>query len=133
MWSIEAQVAFHQPELARPDKPGVGDAHLEQLAVEIARPELEEFPQLRKQGMQIVVLPHETLNERRMVRHAVKDLRRRQAVALKLRCKIVCGHTGFPSVCLFVMPLTKKVSLIRPQTRAFLCQVSALAAAAQSC
>src|SRR5271163_1528684 len=63
-WSKERPKASIQPELLsdrlefrRLDQPRVGHGDRMQQTVEFARPEIQELHELRKMGMQVVLLP----------------------------------------------------------------------------
>ncbi len=58
------------------------------LAVDVALPEGEEARQLGIARGEVHELPDECLQEVRVVRHMIQDLRRREAVSGKLNCKI---------------------------------------------
>src|SRR5207253_9071977 len=63
-----------------------------QLALDVAAPEFEEGLEFGIVGRQVEFLPDEALQEGRMIRQVIDDLRGRQPVPLKLQ--LVSGHVG---------------------------------------
>ena len=59
------------------------DADRMKLAVKACLPELQELVEDRKLRIEVQVLPHETLQQFRMIGHVIKDLCRRQTVAFE--------------------------------------------------
>ncbi len=59
----------------------MADADAVDRTVELFSPEGEKFDQRGKFRGDVVVLPKKALQDQRVVRHPVKDLGRRQAVA----------------------------------------------------
>ena len=51
---------------------------------DLAPPMIEEIPEHRELGGDVVMLVDEELNQRRMIGHVIADLDRAEAVALKL-------------------------------------------------
>ena len=85
---VHAKLSANKPQLGWSDEPLVCDRHTMELAIEIARPEVEELLEAREAGMDVVVLPDIRLQERGMIWHPVKDLCRRQAEASELCSEI---------------------------------------------
>ena len=70
------------------------DRHAIELAIEVARPEVEELHEPWEAGVDIVILPDVALKKRWMIRHAIKDLRRRETEAGELGSEIAIGYGG---------------------------------------
>jgi len=75
--SVQRELARRSPD-RRCDQASVGDGDAEQLAVEVARPEVEEFGEAGEARVHVVVLPHVRLQQRRVVGEPVEDHRGRQ-------------------------------------------------------
>lgn len=72
----------------RPDSLPRHDRNRMYGGVDVAAPIIQEFMQFRIARREIVELPDEALNKDGMVRHIVKDFRRRQPVSLQLHREI---------------------------------------------
>lgn len=70
------------------------DRHAIELAIEVPRPEVEKLHESREAGVAIVVLPDVALKKRWMIRHAIKDLRRRETEAGQLGFQITIRYGG---------------------------------------
>ena len=79
--SVHLELGSDEAHLGGREQFVVGDRHLEQLALELRRPEVEEALEFGKARVKVVVLPDVGLQQRRVVRQAVEDLGRRQAVS----------------------------------------------------
>ena len=66
-------------------RPRLSDPDRVELAFEVAAPEFQKAAQLGKVRSTIELLPDEALQDSRMIRHVVEDLRRRKAVAPQLK------------------------------------------------
>ena len=78
--SVQPELAVDRPQLGRLDQLAVRHLHRMQRAVELLHPEGEEALQLGKFREQVVVLPDVGLQQPRMVRPTVEDLRGRQPI-----------------------------------------------------
>jgi hypothetical protein len=76
------------------DQSVVRDPYPMQGTIEVVAPESEEFLQLGEARMDVVVLPHERLEEARMVGQAVKDLGRGETEPLDLPKKRLINLSG---------------------------------------
>src|SRR5271170_3921743 len=94
--SVQPEFRADCLKFRRLDQARVGDGDRVQQALELARPEIQEFLQLGKMGMQVVLLPNEILQNPGMVRHVVEDARRRQAVPFELAAEVGAGHADSP-------------------------------------
>jgi hypothetical protein len=74
----------------------MSDCHRVQQTIELVRPEIQEFSQPGKMGMEVFLLPDEILQDPRMVGHVIKNVCRSQAVALEFAANIGAGHAGSP-------------------------------------
>ena len=72
----------------------MGDPHGVDRAIEFAPPIVEKALQRRKRRRDIIVLPDVELQQGRMVRQSVVDLRRGQSIALQLQQEIAAYHNG---------------------------------------
>ena len=86
--SMEFELGVESLDFGWFDEPRMTDADAVQRAVELLPPKCEELHQGRKVGCDVVILPDIGLQECRMVRHAVEDFRRGQAITGELLHKI---------------------------------------------
>ncbi len=95
------------------DEPGACDLHLEELAIEIVLPEIQEFRQNRESRRDVEFLPDVRLQEVTVVEHEVQDFRRRETVVPELQAK---RHNMFPrlrdTASFIKTPLEKRASFI---------------------
>src|SRR5689334_21561991 len=82
--SMELKHPVHGSQLGWLDQPRMRDGDGEQRSVELFLPEREKVVQRRKFWKEIVVLPDECLQQRRVIRHPIENLRRRQTVTQHL-------------------------------------------------
>ena len=75
-----APVVFH---LRRLDDPAGSNPHRVQLAIKLGLPEVKKCIQFGEFRAQIVFLPDEGLEQGRVIGPAIKDLGRRQPVAIQ--------------------------------------------------
>src|SRR5208337_1194215 len=94
--SVQPELALDRAELRRLDQARVSDRHRMEQAVQLARPEIEEFLQLGEMRVQVVLLPDVILQEAGMVGHAVENVGRRQAKPFGLTAEIGAGHAVSP-------------------------------------
>src|ERR1700746_2377003 len=87
--SMQAEHAVDGAQLRGLDQLGMRDSDREQRSLELFLPEAQEIRQRREFRKQVVVLPDIGLQQRRMVRHPIKDLRRRQTVTQHLLPEIL--------------------------------------------
>src|SRR5262249_35024519 len=78
------------------DEARMRHCHRIEQAVELARPEVEEFLELGKMRVQVVLLPDVVLQDVRMIGHAVEDVRGGEAVAFELAAEVGAGHPVSP-------------------------------------
>src|SRR5664279_2361820 len=78
--SVQPEHAVDGAQFGRLDQLGMGDRHGEQRSIQFFLPEREEILQRRKFREQIVILPNIGLQQRGVIRHPIKNLRRRQPV-----------------------------------------------------
>ena len=91
---MHSELCADQSQLGWRDEFLMCDRHSKELAIEVALPAVEELLEPREAGVDIVVLPDVALEERGMIRQAMKNLRRRQTEADELRTKIAIGYGG---------------------------------------
>ena len=99
--SVNFEFGVQQSEFGRPDQLGVRNDYLEELAVELCGPEIQELFELWKARCQIVILPDVALQKNRMIGQAVNDLGRRQAEARELGFEVLVGNACVDNVCWF--------------------------------
>ena len=83
---MQAEFAPDKPQLRRRNL--MDHRHPMELAIEIARPEVEKTLEAREARMDVLLLPDVRLQERGMIWHPVEDLCFRQAEASKLCSEI---------------------------------------------
>src|SRR5262245_27487176 len=81
---VQPELAFDKAEFGGRDQPPVRHANAVERAVEIGVPEAEEIGELGKARGEIVILPDIALQEPRIVRQTVEDLRGCQREAVDL-------------------------------------------------
>ena len=94
-----AELSADQSQFCRCNELFVRYCDAKELALQIVCPVIKERPQARESWMHIIVLPNERLQERRMIWHAIQNLRRREAESPKLRAEAsidCCGHVNLP-------------------------------------
>src|SRR5215470_13576193 len=82
--SMQLENPVHRPQLGRLDQPRMRHGDREQRSLELFLPESEEILQRREFRKQIVILPDVSLQQRRVIRHPIENLRRRQTVTQHL-------------------------------------------------
>src|SRR5215510_1871934 len=97
--SVYSELSADQSQLCRCEEFLMCDRHAIELAIEVARPEVEELHEPREAWVDIVILPDVALKKRWMIRHAIKDLHRRETEAGELGSEITfryCDHGRSP-------------------------------------
>lgn len=90
--SMQPEYAVHRAQLGGLDQLGMRHRDRVERAVELLLPECQEILQRRKFRKHVVVLPDIGLEQRRMIRHPIENLCRRQSVSQHLLPEIV-GNT----------------------------------------
>src|SRR5262245_44383268 len=90
--SVHSELSADQSQLCRCEEFLMCDRHAIELTIEVARPEGEELHEPREAGVDIVILPNVALKKRWMIRHAIKDLRRRETEAGELGSEITIRY-----------------------------------------
>src|ERR1700738_3796742 len=93
--SVQPEHAVDGAQLGRLDQARVGDDDRVERPVELLLPEGKKSLEHRKLGAEIVVLPHVGLQQPAVVRPAIKNPRRGQAIAGKLALEVLGDH-GVP-------------------------------------
>src|SRR5579872_756840 len=91
-------------ELGGADEAAMGDAHGMERPFELFAPECQELHQDRELRRDVVVLPNVALQQRGMIRQAVKNFRGRQAEAFELPHEITRCNASRHSPISFVIP-----------------------------
>ena len=86
---MQAEHAVDVTQLSGLDQPRMDNGDLEQRAFQLLLPEVQKILQHRKFRKQIVVLPDIGLLQRRMIRHPIENLRRRQPITQRLLSEVV--------------------------------------------
>src|SRR5262245_33645338 len=81
---MQAEFAADKPQLRRRNELLMDHRHSMELAIEIARPEVEKILEARETRMDVVLLPDVRLQERWMIWHPVEDLCRRHRHSMEL-------------------------------------------------
>ena len=91
---MEVQLRRGEAHLVSGDELARGHLDRMHLAVEVRLPKIEELRQLGKFRREIIFLPDERLEEKRMVGEMVEDFRRGQAIKRSLAntCELVCSQ-----------------------------------------
>src|ERR1700720_713361 len=93
--SMQPEHAVDGAQFGRLDQARVGDRDRVERPVELLLPEGKKSLEHRKLGAEIVVLPHVGLQQPAVVRPAIKNPRRGQAIAGKLALEVLGDH-GVP-------------------------------------
>ncbi len=107
--SMQPEDAVDGAKLRWLNQPGMRHGHREQGTVELLLPKGEEILQRREFWKQIVILPDIGLQKRTMIRHPIKDPRRRQPVPQDLLPKILGSnpnprnHANLPIQIIFAV------------------------------
>jgi hypothetical protein len=86
--SMQSKLAFDRADFRRLDQLAMRHRHRMQNALERTLPELQEALQLRELRKEIVFLPNVGLQQPRVVRPPIEDLRGGQAIAIELALKV---------------------------------------------
>jgi hypothetical protein len=76
-----------RPPPRRPNQISRTHTHRMQPPLDAARPKIQKLLQLRKTRRQIQLLPNKALQNRRMIRHMIKNLRGRDPIVTQLQAK----------------------------------------------
>ena len=87
-FSVQPELAVDGTDFGGPDQPRVRNRHGMQRSLERLYPEGKKAIEDREPRAEIVVLPHEGLQQRRMVGKAIQNLCRCQTIAFELASKI---------------------------------------------
>ena len=90
--SVQAKFSVDDAKFRGFDQSAVRYTHRVQWPVEFFDPEIKKLSEVRKPGMQIIILPDERLKQRRMVRHMVQNFGRGQAVSLERFAELLMFH-----------------------------------------
>src|SRR6516165_1390037 len=94
--SVQPELAVDGADFGRPDQARMGDRHRMERPFQSFQPEGQKLVEHRKPGAEVVVLPDERLQEGRMIRKPIKNLRRRQTVSFELASKVFGCHSVCP-------------------------------------
>src|SRR5262245_25344214 len=111
---MQPELAVDRAHLGRPNEPRMGHGYRMQRALQTLLPEGQEFLQTRKIWKQIVLLPHEGLQEPGVVWTTIKDMGGGEPIAVNGLEKIVSDDgTLFATVLIHAGPPARRTPVCR--------------------